>query len=152
MKDGGNTPVSSSWFNYLPNQIKKLVAGYIRPKQTSLTFFINLFQECCLHLSSYMVTRLFTIYLLFSSLNSSASTQDQSDQSHVYCGHMLFIPVSQKIEQTLKINFYNTLIDFTRANMYKVSWIAHLKYKIKCWHTILKSFFKSLLPTIINTM
>ena len=46
--------VSSSWYYYIPNQILKLVAGYIRPKHTSLTLFINLFQECRLHPSDSM--------------------------------------------------------------------------------------------------
>ena len=30
------------------------MAGYIRPKHTSLTLIINLFQECCLHPSHSM--------------------------------------------------------------------------------------------------
>ena len=55
MKDGGDIPVSSSWYYYLPNQILKLVAGYIRPKHTSLTLFINLSQECRLHPSHSML-------------------------------------------------------------------------------------------------
>ena len=54
VKNGGDIPVSSSWYYYIPNQIKKLVAGYFRPKHTSLTLFINLFQECRLHLSHSM--------------------------------------------------------------------------------------------------
>ena len=55
VKDGGDIPVSSSWYYNLPNQIWKLVAGYIRPKHTSLTLFINLFQECRLHPSHSMI-------------------------------------------------------------------------------------------------
>ena len=50
------TPVSSSRYYYLPNQIQKFVAGSIRPKHTSLTLFINLFQECPLHPSHSMVS------------------------------------------------------------------------------------------------
>ena len=37
--DGVVTPVWSSCYYYLPNQIKKLVAGFIRPKHKSLRLF-----------------------------------------------------------------------------------------------------------------
>ena len=33
------------------------MAGYIRPKHTSLTLFINLFHECRLHLTLYALRR-----------------------------------------------------------------------------------------------
>ena len=46
---------------YVQNQIQKLVAGYNRPKHTSLTLFINLFQGCRLHPSHFMQIILFKI-------------------------------------------------------------------------------------------
>ena len=67
VKDGGNIPDSSSRYYYSPNQIQKLVAGYIRPKHTSLTLFIDLFQECRLHPSHSMV--LLCMYLCIISVS-----------------------------------------------------------------------------------